>query len=64
MECGSYKLLEHSMKVLERVFETKIWEQVKFDEMQFGFIPGKRTTDAIFIVRNVREKFTVKQKKL
>ena len=32
--------------------------------MQFGFIPGKGTTDAIFIVRQVQEKFLGKQKEL
>ena len=67
MECGSYraiKLLEHGMKVLERVLEMRIREQVKIDEMQFGFTPGKSTTDAIFIVRQVQEKFSTKQKNL
>ena len=50
--CGCYrakKLMEHGMKVLERVLEKR--EQVKIDDMQFGFTPGKGTTDAIFIVR-------------
>jgi len=44
MECGSYraiKLLEHAMKVIERVFERRIREKVKTDAMQFGFMPGK-----------------------
>ena len=30
MECGSYrgiKLLEHAMKVVERIFEHRIWQQ-------------------------------------
>src|SRR5437867_12894770 len=34
------------------------------DEMQFGFCPGKGTTDAIFIVRQVQEKYLGKQKEL
>ena len=54
MECGSYraiKLLEHAMKVIERVFERRIREKVKIDAMQFGFMPGKGTADAIFTVR-------------
>ena len=44
MECGSYraiKLLEHAMKVIERVLERRIREKVKIDAMQFGFMPGK-----------------------
>jgi len=32
--------------------------------MQFGFIKGKGTTDAIFIVRQMQEKFRAKEKKL
>jgi hypothetical protein len=67
LECGSYraiKLLEHSMKVLERVLEKRIREQVNIDEMQFGFSPGKGTTDAIFIVRQIQEKFRAKKKNL
>ena len=53
MECGSYrgiKLLEHAMKVVERMFEHRIRQQVEVDDMQFGFMKGKRTIDAIFIV--------------
>jgi len=37
---------------------------VEIDDMQFGFMKGKRTTDAIFIVRQMQENFTVKGKKL
>ena len=38
--------------------------QVSNDNMQFGFMPGKGTTDAIFIVRQVQEKQQSKKKKL
>jgi hypothetical protein len=67
MECGSYraiKLLEHAMKVVERVLESRIREQTCDDEMQFGFIPGKGTTDVIFIVRQLQEKHQAKGKML
>ena len=30
---------------------------VQLDEMQFGFRPGRGTTDAIFIVRQLQEKY-------
>ena len=46
-------LLEQPMKVLERVLEKRIRCQVSTDNMQFGFMPGKGTTDAIFIMRQV-----------
>jgi len=47
MECGCYgcyreiKLLEHAMKVVERIFKHKIWQQINIDDMQFGFMRGK-----------------------
>jgi hypothetical protein len=65
LECGSYravKLLEHTMKVVERVLEKRIREQIKIEEMQFGFMPGKGTTDAIFIARQMQEKFVDKKR--
>jgi len=67
MECGSYraiKLLEHAMKVIECVFERRIIEKVEIDTMQFGFMPGKGTTDAIFTVWQMQEKYGCKRKKL
>ena len=39
-----------------RVVEKRIRCQVSIDNMQFGFMLGKRTTDAIFIMRQVQEK--------
>lgn len=67
VDCGSYraiKLLEHTMKVMERILEKRIRDQVKIDDMQFGFSPGKSTMDAIFIVRQMQEKFRAKNKTL
>jgi len=52
MECGSYrgiKLLEQAMKVVERIFKHRIQQQIDIDEMQFGFMKGKGTIDAIFV---------------
>jgi len=63
MECGSYrgiKLLEHVMKVVERIFEHRIRQQIKIDDMQFGFMKG----NAIFTARQMPENFKVKGKKL
>ena len=51
MECGSYrgiKLLEHAIKVVERIFKDRIRQQIDIDDMQFGFMKGKGTTDVIF----------------
>ena len=53
-----------TLKFIERVVEKIIREQVKIDDMQFGFMPGKGTTDAIFILRQLQEKYLSKDKKL
>ena len=66
MDCGAcrgVKLLEHAMKIVERVLE-KIRELVKVDDMQFGFMPGKGTTDTLFVLRRMQEEFQKKEKKL
>ena len=59
-----FKLLEHMMKVSERVIEQNIRELVDIDAMQFGFIPGKGSMDAIFIARQLQERYLEKKKKL
>ena len=58
------ELLEHAMQVIERIFEHRIRQQIKIDDMQFGFMKGKGTTDAIFMARQMQENFRVKGKKL
>ena len=67
LSCGSYrgiKLLEHAMKIVERVLERRIRNLVNLDEMQFGFMPGKGTTDALFILRRMQEEYRNKGKNL
>jgi len=49
---------------VERIFEHRIRQQIEVDDMQFGFMKGKGTTDAIFTVRPMQENFRVKGKKL
>ena len=52
------------MKVVEKIFEHKIRQQIEIDDTQFGFMKGKGTTDAIFMARQMHENFRVKGKKL
>ena len=66
-DCGAYrgvKLLEHGMKVVERVLERRLRKVVRIDEMQYGFMPGKGTVDALFIARILQERYGRKKKKL
>ncbi len=57
-------MLKHSMKIVERVFEKRIRDRVKYNEMQFGFTPGKGAKDAIFKLRQMQEKFEANGKKI
>ena len=66
MGCASYrgvKLLEHGMKVVERLLEKRLKRLVKVDQMKFGFMPGKSTVDAIFILRRMQESYLEKNRK-
>ena len=58
------KLLEHAMKIVEEVPERRIRTLINSNEMQFGFMPRKRTVDAIFIVKRMQEEYQKKNKKL
>nr|GEU39059.1 integrator complex subunit 11 [Tanacetum cinerariifolium] len=49
------KLLCHTMKVWERVIETRL-KRDKGVKNQFGFIPGRSTTEAIHLLRILMEK--------
>ena len=58
LECSSsrgIKLLQHGMKVAERVLERRLRQAVDRDK-QFGFRPGTGTSDAIFIARQLQER--------
>ena len=58
------KLLEHGMKIIERVLERRIRALVDFDKAQFGFMPGKGITDALFLVRRLQEEHRAKDKRM
>ena len=64
-ECGNYrriKLMSHTMKLWERLIEARIWKKMTIAEQQFGFMPGRSTTKAIFCLRMLLEKWTEGQK--
>ena len=65
LDRGNYrglKLTEQVMKVLERIVDGLIRHVVSIDDSQFGFVPGRGTTDAIFV--QLQEKYLAVNKRL
>ena len=52
------------MKIWERIIDGMLREETTIGDEQFGFMPGRRTTDKIFAVRQLMEKHREKQKVL
>ena len=49
--CGKYrgiKLMRHTMKIWERIIKAKLRNRVEISKQQYGFMPGKGTTDSVF----------------
>ena len=67
MDCGAYRevrLLEHAMKIVERVLKNRIRGLVTIDDMQFSFMLRKDTTHALFILKKMQEEFRRREKML
>ena len=65
--CGNYrgiKLMSHTMEVWERIIETRLRDRVEISKQQYGFMPGKGTTDAMFALRMLMEKYRKGQREL
>ena len=45
--------MSHTMKIWERIIDRRLREETPIGDVQFGFMPGRGTTDAIFTVRNL-----------
>ena len=64
-ECKNYrdiKLL--TMKIWESVVESRLRKETEVSEIQFGFMSGKSTTEPVFMLRQMMEKFRRKRKKM
>ena len=62
ISCESYrgeKLLEHAMKIIDRVQERQVQTLMNFNKL-LGFMPGKETVHAIFIVRTMQKEYQKK----
>ena len=58
------KLMCHSMKLYERVHENRLRNIVSISDEQFGFVKGESTTDAIFALRQLQERYREGQQDL
>ncbi|KAL6575803.1 hypothetical protein OROHE_000784 [Orobanche hederae] len=66
-DCSNYrgiKLMSHTIKLWERVIEQRIRKCVKITENQFGFMPGRSTMEAIYLIRQLMEHYRDKKKDL
>ncbi|KAK3528499.1 hypothetical protein QTP70_000472 [Hemibagrus guttatus] len=65
--CSNYrgiKLMSHTMKLWKKVVEARLRKVVEICEQQYGFMPRKSTTDAIFALRILMEKYRDGQREL
>ena len=59
LECNNFrgiKLLSHTLKLWERVVESRLRKMVNISERQYGFQPGKSTIQPLFCLRMLQEK--------
>ena len=57
-------MFEHALKLYEKVLDGRLRKLVDIDKMQYGFMPGKGTVAAAFILRRAAEKFRSTNQKL
>ena len=65
--CGNYrgiKLMSHTMKIWERIIKARLRDSVEISKQQYGFIPEKGTTNAMFALRMLIEKYREGQREL
>lgn len=65
--CENYrgiKLMSHTLKVFERVLDSRLRQVVRIGRQQIGFMKGFGTVDGIFALRQNMEKHREKQKVL
>jgi len=53
MIIGGIKLLSHTIKLWERVIEKRLRKDISITKNQFGFMPGRSTTEVIYLFRRL-----------
>ena len=56
--------MSHTMKVWEGIIETRLRDRVEISKQQYGFMPGKGTTNAMFALIMLVEKYREVQREL
>ena len=56
--------MSHTMKIWERIIEARLRDRVKISKQQHGFMPGKGTTDTMFALRKLMEKYRKDQREI
>jgi hypothetical protein len=56
--------MSHMMKLWERVIEHRLRGTTRVSTNQFGFMSGRSTIEAIFLIRQVMERFREQKKDL
>ena len=56
--------MSHTMKIWERIIKARLRDKVEIIKQQYGFMPGKETTDAMFASKMFMEKYREGQREL
>ncbi|XP_026396928.1 uncharacterized protein LOC113291632 [Papaver somniferum] len=65
--CSNYrgiKLMSHTMKLWERIIDQRLRGKTSVTNNQFGFMLGRSTTEAIFLVRKLMERYRERMQNL
>ena len=65
--CGNYRgtnLITHTMKIWEKIIEARLKDIVEISKQQYGFMPGRRTTDAIFAFKMLMKNYRKGQREV
>ena len=62
--CRGIKLLSHTMKKWERIIEARLRDRIENSKQQYGFMPGKGTTNTMFALRMLMKMYRESRRKI